>query len=156
AGGPRSSRLAVEAHARPFMRALTYNDDLMQRLRSYEIAAPSIVLEAAVYPVRRGILRNVGVAIAAEHAVGIRSENPAGEIFPTSSFELAVSVRARATLGRAIVVLAAGYGQHRFSIDESDGGYDPEIPSVSYQYVRGGVSLAYPITDRLAVRAGLA
>src|SRR5690606_17903998 len=31
-----------------------------------------------------------------------------------------------------------------------------EIPSVSYQYVRGGVSLAYPITDRLAVRAGLA
>ncbi len=81
----------------------------------------------------------------------IDSTIPNGNSFPTSSFALYGG--ARYMLGR--LHAAAGYGNQSFQISDFEGTAKPDIPSVSYHYLRAGAGYWHPIKSKYALGASI-
>jgi len=81
----------------------------------------------------------------------IESTVPNGTAFPTSSFALYGG--ARYMLGR--LHAAAGYGTQSFQISDFEGTVKPDIPSVSYHYLRAGAGYWHPIKVKYALGASI-
>jgi hypothetical protein len=153
ARGP-APRLALAVEGRPFLRTLRYRDDLHDRLRAYDRAAPAAGLVATVHPWRRGAGRFFAVRGEAELALGVEGSRTAdGMVYPTSSSQWSAGARAELPRGGWRWRLDAGYGEHRFTIDDEAMGV-ALIPDVTYRWLRGGLGVRVPVGQRLAVDAG--
>lgn len=133
---------------RGFGRSLSWSGDPDQTLARYSLGfAPSVALDAAWYPgahFTSGVAANLGVAFAGDIAVGVASKQDASR-FGTRSNRFRISGAFRQPLGDVFAIeAAAGYSTQSFSIDPvaaNDGTPRPNIPSVTYNGVRGALGI---------------
>ncbi|MCA9669579.1 MAG: hypothetical protein KC503_28485 [Myxococcales bacterium] len=152
--------LELGAGAEFFSRNLRYNDDLFGAMRPYELPlSPAVAAHVDWYPAahfKRGFISHIGISAAFRYAIGISSDTSTGAAFPTSSFMVRAGLIARIPGPRYLVYLTAGWGMESFSIDDGDGESKPEIPSVSYQFVRLGGGGRIRVWRRLWLLGSLA
>jgi hypothetical protein len=152
--------LDVAAGANLITRKFTYKDDLFGKLRPYSLNGwPAIKGRIIWYPAAHatdGIVANFGVDLSAEYAVGLQSKNASGMVFPTRAYDLMADARGRIPIGEHEVILVAGVGQGSFHIGASTGGLQPDIPSVTYTYIRAGAEGLISLFDRLSARTSVA
>jgi hypothetical protein len=152
------SPLDLGIGARLGTRAFGYNESL-PGLRGYSLGfSPSLALRAHWYPAAHfddGVLANVGLDVRGELLVGVSSKNSAGQKFATNSHAFGLGLRARVPLGRVELGAVAGFGQHAFGL-AANGKIDPDIPDVTYNFVRLGVDGRWQFARPLALQLGVA
>ncbi len=151
----RPMALDLIVGSRVFSRSLKYVDSLSGSLRPYSLpfgAAPWLAVE--IYPgafASPGLAADLGLTASFERSVGLVSRAGAAEggaEYPTSASSYSVGVRGRYRSGRSDAGLALSYGGQAFSIaDASSTSPKPDIPDVSYRFLRMGAG------GRLAVSA---
>jgi hypothetical protein len=153
--GQRPSPLDVNLGLRLGTRSFGYNDSL-PGLRGYDLGlSPSLGLRAHWYPVAHfsdGVLANIGLDLRGEFMVGVTSKNTAGQKFSTSSHAFGLGVRGRLPLDKLELGLVAGWGQHAFSLANSDN-VDPGVPDVNYNFIRTGIDAHYQFMPWLGMEA---
>ncbi|MCK6547009.1 hypothetical protein L6R52_14260 [Myxococcota bacterium] len=152
--------LEVAAGVELFARNFSYNDDLFGRLRPYTLSgAPAISVQGVWYPgahFTHGIAANLGIAFDVELGLALESSDASGATYPTSALEAGGALRWRIPFADASeLAISAGGGVQQFSVDPADTGASPELPSVGYGFVRGGVDARIALPAGLAVIAGL-
>jgi hypothetical protein len=155
--GERPSPLDLGIGARLGTRAFGYNDSL-PGLRGYSLGfSPSVALRARWYPAAHfvaGALAHIGLDLRGEFLVGVSSKNSAGQKFSTSSHAFGIGLRARLPLDKLELGGVAGFGQHAFGFANANGKIDPDIPDVTYNFVRIGLDARWqfvgPLTLQLA------
>ncbi|MBK8013891.1 MAG: hypothetical protein IPK13_21385 [Deltaproteobacteria bacterium] len=139
-------------------RKLSYAGDTGGVLRPYNLKfgiAPR--LEARVYPAAfftQGALQHIGLVLAGEMALGLKSKNVEGTEFPTRALAFDVGVLGRLPLGDHEASLEASFGQHVYAIDVADGGAAPGVPKVRYSFLRFGLGGRFAVSDAFFLRAG--
>jgi hypothetical protein len=142
-------RFAVTVDERPFWRRLRWNDDLDQVLRTYDLAANAVGVTFTARPFRA--VPGMFVGAAGELAVGVNgSRTSDGMTYSTSASELSASLGWSVAIGSLELAAAAGYGEHRFSIDD-DGMGSELLPDVTYRWLRGGLDARIPLDRRFAI-----
>jgi hypothetical protein len=155
--GERPSPLDLGIGARLGTRSFGYNDSL-PGLRGYSLGfSPSVALRARWYPAAHfsaGALAHIGLDLRGEFLVGVSSKNSAGQKFSTSSHAFGIGLRARVPLDKLELGGVAGFGQHAFGFAAASGKVDPDVPDVTYNFVRLGLDarwqFAGPFTLQLA------
>jgi hypothetical protein len=144
----------VGVGARFGTRSFAYNDSL-PGLRGYDLGfSPNLALHAHWYPgahVTEGVLANIGVDLRGELMVGVSSQNSAGQKFSTSSHAFGVGVRGRIPLDKLELGLIAGFGQHTFSLSNTNK-IEPGVPDVVYNFVRTGAEAQYQLMSWFALK----
>lgn len=140
--GPAGLRLEAGLGVR--MRFLRYRDDAFGALRPYDLGGvPQVALAAEYAPGLAGALSGLSVYGDGRFVFATRSEDPDGNVFPTTAWAISGGGRYRIALGRWGVFPELGLGHDRFSLQDADGGQTPELPSVAYTFLRVGAGLGY-------------
>lgn len=136
------SPLEIAAGVKFFTRKLTYNDDLFGALRPYDLSgAPSIDAQLRWYPAAHftsGFAAHLGLYGTFNYALALKTVDAMDREFPTSQLSFGGGLRGRIPFGANEVGLFAGYGQHSFKLDGTEGPSGIDFPSVSYGYLRFG------------------
>ncbi|HEX4351774.1 MAG TPA: hypothetical protein VHZ95_02645, partial [Polyangiales bacterium] len=140
--GPGPEVFDLGLGARFGTRSFGYNDSL-PGLRGYDLGmSPSIGLHGHWYPgasLGHGVLANIGLDLRGEFMIGVTSRNSDGQKFSTSSHALGVGLRGRWPVSQSVELgLVAGFGQRTFALSNSNS-IDPDIPDVSYNFIRLGL-----------------
>lgn len=147
--------IAVTLGLNYFTRSLRYKDDLFGELRPYTLGgAPAPVVDLVLYPagfVMDGVPAHLGLAVHVEYALALKSKDSMDREFPTSELEFEAALRGRIPFGGHEVALSAGFGSHSFSIDNASDNTDPDVPGVSYSFLRIGLEARFAIIDALNV-----
>jgi hypothetical protein len=150
----RPSALDVTVGARIGTRSFGYNDSL-PGLRGYSLLpSPSLALLGHWYPAAHfgaGALAHIGLDVRAEMLVGVSSENDQKQKFSTSSHALGFGLRARIPLDNVELGVVGGWGQHAFNVPDN-GDIDPDIPDISYSFLRIGADGRYQFNQAIAVQ----
>lgn len=145
--------IAVTLGLNYFTRSLRYKDDLFGELRPYTLGgAPAPVVDLVLYPagfVMDGVPAHLGLAVHVEYALALKSKDSMDREFPTSELEFEGALRGRIPFGGHEVALSAGFGSHSFSIDNAADNTDPDVPGVSYSFLRFGLEARFAIIDAL-------
>ncbi len=140
-----------------FSRQFSYNDDLFNALREYNLElGPALHLEAAWFPLAHfmgGTPSKIGMDFTALSGLALNSGNAAGSSFPTQFRGWSAGLRYREKLGGVELSGRLAYGSQSFRIEAADINTPaPEIPSVDYTYMHLGVvgrsKLLGPISAR--------
>lgn len=157
----------VAASFRLLGRNLSYNDDIFQSLRPYDVAgAPTLRVDVGWYPgahLASGALGWIGVEAQGDLVVGLTSRDPRGRRFETSAFGVLAAVRGRVPFAQPSTEgkrphelgLSVGGGLDAFTFGEGPDGADPEVPDVEYAFVRVGVDGRAWLTHAISLRADL-
>jgi hypothetical protein len=139
--GPRPSPLDLSFDARFATRAFAYNDAIGQ-LRGYSLGlSPNASLQLHWYPIAHfndGALANIGFDLRGDLMMGVSSKNTSGAKFDTGSHAFGAGLRVRVPLQEFELGVAAGFGQHAFTIANNKK-VDPDIPDVVYSFIRAGL-----------------
>jgi hypothetical protein len=155
--GERPSPFDLGIGARLGTRAFGYNDSL-PGLRGYSLGfSPSAALRARWYPAAHfvaGALAHIGLDLRGEFLLGVSSKNSAGQKFSNSSHAFGVGLRARVPFDKLELGGVAGFGQHAFGFASANSKIDPDVPDVTYNFVRLGLDARWqflgPLTLQLA------
>jgi hypothetical protein len=150
----RPSALDVTVGARIGTRSFGYNDSL-PGLRGYSLLpSPSLALLGHWYPAAHfgsGVLAHLGLDVRAEMLVGVSSENDEKQKFSTNSHALGFGLRGRIPLDKIELGVIGGWGQHAFTVsDNAD--IDPDVPDISYSFLRLGADGKYQFNRAIAVQ----
>jgi hypothetical protein len=152
--GSGPSVFDIGVGARFGTRSFAYNDSL-PGLRGYDLGlSPNLALHAHWYPGAQatdGVLANIGVDLRGELMVGVTSQNSSGQKFSTSSHAFGIGVRGRIPLNKLELGLIAGFGQHTFSLSDTNK-VDPGVPDVVYNFVRTGLEGQYQFVPWFALK----
>ena len=155
----RPSALDFSIGARFGTRSFGYNESL-PGLRGYSLGfSPSAALRAHWYPAAHfgdGVLAHLGLDVRADFLIGVSSKNSEGETFSNSSHAFGVGLRARVPLGKVELGAVGGFGQHTFGFASESGKVDPDIPDVSYNFVRLGLDGKWQFAGPLTLQLGAA
>jgi hypothetical protein len=155
----RPSALDLGVGARLGSRAFGYKDSL-PGLRPYTLSlGPSIALRARWYPAAHftaGALAHIGLDLRGEFLVGVSSKNSDGREFSTSSHTIGVGLRVRIPLDKLELGAVGGFGQHSFGFSEASGKIDPDLPDVTYNFVRAGLDARWQFFGPLALQLAAA
>lgn len=161
-GGTAGSPLEVAAGLRVFTRSLDYTDDIFGELRAYAMAgAPAVFGDISWFPAAHfttGFPTWLGITLELETAFLLTSSDSDGVEYPTSSAAWLAGARLRVPVGNHEIGGLIGYGGHSYSIDDATtdmGQRDPQVPAVSYTFVKIGGDARVHLTDRLVMRARL-
>jgi hypothetical protein len=154
----RALWLAVGAHY--VTRDFKYKDDLFGLLRSYSLGgSPLLAARASWYPAAHfgsGLASNIGVDLGLEYGVGLASRNSANVSFPTRAYDFTAALQGRIPIGAHRIALFAGGGRQGFHIGNASNGEIPDIPSVTYTFLRGGAEMALSFFDTVSLIGGAA
>ncbi|MEO1335055.1 MAG: hypothetical protein AAFV29_05410 [Myxococcota bacterium] len=155
-GGRNRSPLTVALGIGLQSRDYSYNDDVFQALRPYELSgAPAITADVRWYPAGHftdGILQHIGIDARLRYLVGVSSEDSEGNQFDTGSFDVFGSLRGRLPFGAHEAGLALGFGTHSFDVDLPEDG--PALPAVNYSYLRIGADSRFSLPASLELYFG--
>jgi hypothetical protein len=128
--------------------------------------APGIFATGEVYPMSdgEGLVSRLGAAFVVDQAFGLElALNDAMDTrLPTKQFRYGVGVRYRHSFGdkptSPMIRVGVGYNQMGFVIDRSGApeGAVVDVPNTKYTYLDPGVSLRWPVADKVAVTAAVA
>lgn len=147
--------LAIWAGLRLFNRNYSYEDDIFDALRSYDLPlGPMIRGRLAWYPGAHftdGIPAHIGIVGTIDVAVGLVSGTENDQEFSTSSLAWSAGAEFGIPIERHEVALYAGFGQHSFSLEDTNdqGENRPVMPNISYSMVKVG------LRGRIAFEFGL-
>jgi len=169
---PRAPKTEVAAPTRPssassfdlavglngMIRSFGYNDSL-PGLRPYTLSfSPAFSFRAHWYPgsyFTDTWLSNLGLDLRADVLLGVRSENQTtGDVFDTSGNGWGVGVRQRFLFDPLELGVVLGFGQRSFSL-KSTADVDPEVPDVTYSFLRLAGEARYQILEWLAAQVKL-
>jgi hypothetical protein len=140
-------------------RSFGYNEAL-PGLRGYTLQlGPSAALHAHWYPaahVTDGALAHLGLDLRGEFLIGVSSKNKDGQEFSNSSHTFGIGVRARVPFGKVELGALAGFGQHTFGFAEASGKIDPDVPDVTYNFVRAGLDARVPFMGEFSLQLAAA
>jgi hypothetical protein len=130
-------------------RHFSYVDRLTGTLRPYDLSsAPALEVSGDVYPLARThvpVLAGLGLQAQYSHAFGLSSQDSSGTSVSTTWQAFEVGLRDRIALGDSVLLgIGGGYGDTSFSFS---GAVTPieQLPSVDYQYLRGGIDGRYAL-----------
>ncbi|MEZ4399769.1 MAG: hypothetical protein R3B06_07105 [Kofleriaceae bacterium] len=152
AAGATPARLRVAIDQRPFWRRLRYNDDYRLVTRDYDLAADAVGVEVVARPIAS--LPRLEVVAAGQLAVAVKgSRTSDGTAYATKASAWSAELGYRVA---PAVAVRAGYGEHRFHIDDDPAPGPELVPDATYRYVRLGVeaTLAFGPRWRLTGDAG--
>jgi len=159
ASSQRPSAFDVSLGGRLSRRSFGYNEAL-PGLRGYTLhLGPSAVLRGHWYPgahVTDGVLAHIGLDLRGEFLIGVSSKNKDGQKFSNNSHTFGIGVRARVPLGKLELGAVAGFGQHTFGFAEASGKIDPDVPDVTYNFVRLGLDARWPLFGPLSLQLATA
>jgi hypothetical protein len=148
--------LILQAGPRLLSRSLSYDNDQLANLRSYEVgAAFEVALSVQWYPAahaRGDFLADFGLDLDLDYAVGLESEEN-GRKVSTTAYELAGGLIYRVPLDMFEPRFRVGYVKHVFEVDTAATTY---LPAVDYSAVRLGVGTGIKIIDALSLDVALA
>jgi hypothetical protein len=159
AGQDGAVLLEVSLGAASLLRIFDYSDDPSGLLREYQLPASVLgALRAEVWPAARrgGALAHLGLTASAEQSLLLKSGIKGGPAFSTNAQRIVLGLLGRLPLRKTELTLSAAYGWQDFSISGEGDPARPEIPNVTYRFLRGGTGLRMGITPRVAVLASAA
>jgi hypothetical protein len=140
----RPMGLRVGVGFKEFARQFGYTDDIFNRLSTYKLPlGPALALDAEAYPAAffaRGPLANIGLMAYFDYAVGISSKAADGTKYGTQALNLKFSLTYRLPIGPLQINPFVGYTDQTYGIT-SNTGVKPNIPSVAYGGLRGGLQI---------------
>jgi len=145
--------------AASLLRLLRYSDDLFGALREYTLPASALgALHVEAWPAARrgGALSHLGLTASAEQSFLLKSGPKNGPSFSTNSQRITLGLAGRLPVRSAELTLSAAYGWQDFSIGGEDDPARPDIPNVTYRFLRAGAGLRMEVKPRLAVLASAA
>lgn len=145
--------------AASLLRLLDYSDDLFGALREYRLPLSALgALRVEAWPAARrgGTLSYFGLTASAEQSFLLKSGTQGGPSFSTNSQRITLGLAGRLPVRRAEVTLGAAYGWQDFSISGEGDPARPDIPNVTYHFLRVGAGLRLDIKPRLALLASAA
>jgi hypothetical protein len=145
--------------AASLLRLLDYSDDLFGALREYRLPMSALgALRVEAWPAARlgGAPSHFGLTASAEQSILLKSGPRGGPSFATNAQRITLGLLGRLPVQRAEVTLSAAYGWQDFSISGEGDPARPEIPNVTYRFLRGGAGLRMDVRPRLAVLASAA
>ncbi len=138
-----------------FYRSQTYNQDLFNVLRPYQIMAPAPAVSLAAYPgalVTSGFPSNLGISAQYEQAFGLSSGISGLSVrFPTATNAFLIGPQYRIPVAPFVFVARAGYGWRSFTITNAGDVQKPQVPSVDYRNVFAQGAVRWQPFDRVAV-----
>jgi hypothetical protein len=161
-----SARLGMSFERRTL--GFTSDSDLIRKPGGYKGGAPALRFDADIFPLamghkRKGFLTNIGVTVALDQVIGLKSKvnyQEAGAAksasVPTTSQRYAVGAVLRIPFGdeatAPMVTIKARYGRKKFNL--SSGGLPAgaiDVPNVNYTMIDPSLGLTYPVSEKLAV-----
>ncbi len=133
------------------------------KLRPYSVnGAPLVSVAADLFPFasQDGILGGLGVYGAYGRAIGLESAAQGGNSITTVWDRMDFGLQLRLKLGDAaagtppLLYAIVGWGSETFSF-QGAGLMASEVPNVGYKFVRIGINGRLPVSDRIAIRAGV-
>lgn len=120
---------------------------------------PVLVLDGQWYPGAHftdGFASNLGLDLRGLMMFGISSkQRSGGQEFTTNHHALGVGVRLRIPLGDHEIHLVVGYGNLAYGLDAA-GGASPDVPDVSYGFLRLGAGGRLVVADPLSLSLAFA
>lgn len=145
--------------AASLLRLLDYSDDLFGALREYRLPMSALgALRVEAWPAARmgGTLSYFGLTASAEQSFLLKSGTKGGPSFSTNAQRITLGLLGRLPVQSAEVTLSAAYGWQDFSISGEGDSARPDIPNVTYRFLRGGAGLRVDVTPRVAALASAA
>ena len=145
--------------AASLLRLLDYSDDLFGALREYQLPMSALgALRVEAWPAARmgGTPSHFGLTASAEQSVLLKSGTRGGPSFSTNAQRITLGLLGRLPVRSAEVTLSAAYGWQDFSISGEGDPARPEIPNVTYRFLRGGAGLRVDVRPRVALLASAA
>lgn len=145
--------------AASLLRLLDYSDDLFGALREYRLPLSALgALRVEAWPAARmgGALSHFGLTASAEQSFLLKSGTKGGPSFSTNAQRITLGLAGRLPVQRAEVTLGAAYGWQDFSISGEGDPARPEIPNVTYRFLRAGAGLRLDVKPRVALLASAA
>lgn len=148
-----------------FSRDFTYNDDIHERLRAYNLdAGPAIAFQMRWYPgahFTSGFASMIGLDLSYERAFGIDSVRGLRDgdsyKYPTNAQAFFFGLRGRYLLGDQEFSAVVGYGGHSFTVEPGEAvpgrSNIPEIPRARYRFLRLGLEARLAPVGGLRVTA---
>jgi hypothetical protein len=152
--GERPDALELGVGMRLIARSMAYNDAPRGLGESSHKVTPAAALALRWYPaahVSSGAAAHVGLEAGVQLMYPIDSERQS-QVFQTSSYAFGVGLHGRLPLDAHELGLTAGYGQHAVEIADSDDGFDPGVPSVSYGFARFALNARFALGDAIDLR----
>jgi hypothetical protein len=153
----RAAALDAQLGLQFFGRHLTFNDDLFQQLRPYDLTvAPALAGALEWYPGAHfsdGPASWFGLRLSGEYAVGISSRDSQGHAHDTTAYGYSAGVRVRQLLGPADLGVVLAYGRQSFTVADTQANGVEGIPGVTYDFLRGGLSARVDLFSRFALTA---
>jgi hypothetical protein len=145
--------------AASLLRLLDYSDDLFGALREYRLPLSALgALRVEAWPAARegGALSHFGLSASAEQSFLLKSGRQGGPSFSTNAQRITFGLVGRLPVQRAEVTLGAAYGWQDFSISGEGDPARPDIPNVTYRFLRAGAGLRLELKPRVALLASAA
>ncbi len=144
--GPLPSPLTLIAEFAGFGRQYSYNDDLFGALRAYSLGfAPMVGAKLYYFPAAHftnSFAANIGIDARIETAFGVKSQDSAGQEFPTSMWGFGLGGRVRIPIGDHYLSAIVGYGAQSFRIEAISPTIPaPDVPDVDYGFLRIGAEM---------------
>ncbi|MCG8553706.1 MAG: hypothetical protein MJD61_00235, partial [Proteobacteria bacterium] len=141
-------RLEVSFGAVAFWRFLSYADAFRAVPRAYANPPLSPGLGAAL-AVRYFLFAGLGVHAGGRSSLGLTTKDAIDGHFATRAYQLLSGLMLRLPVSGLYLLLRADYGYQAFSLRGA--AYTPELPSVAYQFVRGGIDSRLRLLDDLTL-----
>ncbi len=142
-----------------FDRRFGYTDDLFDRLSTYYLPrGPALAVDVELFPgafASNGPASWVGIIGNFDYALGIASRAQDGTKYGTEAITFRAALAGRIPVSILTIQPFFGFARQTFSI-KSDTGMKPNIPSVGYNGLRGGLNLRVAIFGPVAFQAGVA
>jgi hypothetical protein len=145
--------------AASLLRLLNYSDDLFGALREYRLPLSALgALRVEAWPAARrgGTLSYFGLTASAEQSFLLKSGTQGGPSFSTNAQRITLGLVGRMPVQRAEVTLGAAYGWQDFSISGEGDPARPDIPNVTYRFLRAGAGLRLDVKPQVALLASAA
>jgi hypothetical protein len=145
--------------AASLLRLLDYSDDLFGALREYRLPLSALgALRVEAWPAARmgGAISHFGLTASAEQSFLLKSGTQGGPAFSTNAQRITLGLVGRLPVQKAEVTLSAAYGWQDFSIGGEGDPTRPNIPNVTYRFLRAGAGLRLDVKPRVALLASAA
>jgi hypothetical protein len=152
----------IELGARVFQRSLSWRDDVLKQLPSYQLPlGPAATLDVELYPLAhltQSALTGLGVVSSFEQSLGINSKGPDGEAYETTAMRFRVGAQFVLPFSRLSLRATAGWSMRSFGLSSVSVTGVPKVnlPNVRYGAVRAGLGLGLRLAGPLSFELGAA
>ena len=152
---PSVPRFTLAVEDRPLWRSLRYRDDVARVLRGYDLAANAIGASAIARPLAGA--PGLHVTLAGELVIGVGgSRTSDGAEYGTAASEWSIGAGYAARIGGLTVGATAGFGEHRFHVDDDAmlaPGDRELVPDMDYRWLRLGLDAERRVSRRVTATA---